>query len=253
MLEALIKRTPPFKQLRALRGAFRAYFSACYYADGMRLHGKSMEWAKDPNFARAYAAGMATGHRFGDIRIDWRAHVACWAASHAMQLPGDFVECGVNTGIFSVTVCTFLDFNTVDKDFWLYDTFQGIPPEQMKSGEFEPRTKENADYYFDSYSAAQRNFSPWPRAKLVRGRIPDTLTEGPRKVCYLSIDMNIVEPEIAAIEHFWPLLSPGAPIILDDYGWEHYSLQREGMDRFAQSKGVRVLTLPTGQGLILKP
>jgi hypothetical protein len=69
----------------------------------------------------------------------------------------------------------------------------------------------------------------------------------------LSIDLNIVEPEIAAIEHFWPLLSSGAPVVLDDYGFEHHAIQREGMDRFAKAQGVKILTLPTGQGLILKP
>jgi hypothetical protein len=74
-----------------------------------------------------------------------------------------------------------------------------------------------------------------------------------RRVCYLSIDMNIVEPEIAAIEFFWDKLSPGAPVVLDDYGWSNYRLQKEAMDRFARQRGVAILTLPTGQGLLLKP
>jgi hypothetical protein len=260
-LKRVVRTLPPFRgilaepdALAAKLGAMGAYAHASYVADGMCLLGKSLNWAEDPAFSRAYAAGLATGHRFGqDVRIDWRVHVVCWAASHARRLPGDFVECGVNTGILSVAICTYLDFNSLDKTFWLYDTFEGIPKEQMTAGERGPRSAENDSWYFDCYSTAARNFAPWPRARLVKGRIPETLASSPEQVSYLSIDMNIVEPEIAAIEHFWPLLSSGAPVVLDDYGFEHHAIQREGMDRFARAKGVKILTLPTGQGLILKP
>lgn len=260
-LRRIVKQVPPFRRIVAERdeylrrlSALGSFRHASYMADGMCLVGKSLSWAEDPSFARAYAAGAATGHRYGEAtRNDWRVHVACWAASHARHLPGDFVECGVHTGILSVAICTYLDFNTIDKTFWLYDTFAGIPKEQMAPGELGPRTVENEAWYFDSLSLAQRNFSPWRNVRFVQGRIPETLATSPDTVCYLSIDMNIVQPEIAAIEHFWPLLSSGAPVVLDDYGFEHHSLQREGMDRFAESKGIRVLTLPTGQGLIIKP
>lgn len=65
--------------------------------------------------------------------------------------------------------------------------------------------------------------------------------------------MNIAAPEIAALEFFWDKLTPGAPVILDDYGWAHYRPQKEAMDDFATRKGVQILTLPAGQGLLLKP
>jgi hypothetical protein len=32
-----------------------------------------------------------------------------------------------------------------------------------------------------------------------------------------------------------------------------YAPQKEAMDEFADGKGVKILTLPTGQGLLLKP
>jgi hypothetical protein len=116
------------------------------------------------------------------------------------------------------------------------------------------RREESDRYYSECFEIARRNFAPFPKAVLVRGKVPDTLRSVDiEQVCYLSIDMNIVEPEIAAIEFFWDKLSPGAPVILDDYGWSTYLLQKEAMDRFAEQRGVRILTLPTGQGLLLKP
>jgi hypothetical protein len=47
---------------------------------------------------------------------------------------------------------------------------------------------------------------------------------------------------------------PGGMIVLDDYGYANsHTEQKEKHDQFAASKGVKVLALPTCQGLIIKP
>jgi hypothetical protein len=205
---------------------------------------------------------MQSGHHIvrppgsdDDIHIEWRVHVLLWAASQAMHVPGDFVECGVNTGIFSLAICDYLDFNATGRSFWLFDTFSGIPQEQVSERERSlGRLEENSAWFSDCFEVATANFAPFPRAKLVRGKVPDTLsTVEIERVAYLSLDLNIVEPEIAALEFFWDKLSPGAPVVLDDYGWSAYRPQKEAMDEFASTRGVEILTLPTGQGLLLRP
>ncbi len=65
--------------------------------------------------------------------------------------------------------------------------------------------------------------------------------------------MNTRDPEIAAAEYFWDKLVSGAAIVLDDYGWRKHIEQKRAFDDFASRRGVQVLSLPTGQGLILKP
>lgn len=65
--------------------------------------------------------------------------------------------------------------------------------------------------------------------------------------------MNSSTPEIAAIEFFWPKLSQGAVVLLDDYAFPMMDAQRLAMDEFARAHDVAVACLPTGQGLILKP
>jgi O-methyltransferase len=107
--------------------------------------------------------------------------------------------------------------------------------------------------YPECWDIARKNFAPFPKAKLIRGRVPDTLSSvAIEQVCYLCIDMNIAKPEVAAMEHFWPRLVLGAPIIFDDYGWLAYREQKEALDDFARARGVEILTLPTGQGLLIK-
>jgi hypothetical protein len=244
--------------LRRLDEVFR---SANYNADSLMVFNKNVSFLRNEAFMQAYRAGVHSGHKMGrksgigeDIHIEWRVHVACWAAARARHLEGSFVECGVNTGIPSLAVCRWIDFNATGKDFYLFDTFRGIPEEQMAAQERQQRIRENDEIYEECYDLVRRNFAPFPRGHLVRGMVPDTLrTVNIEKVCYLSIDMNIAEPEIAAMEYFWDKLVPGATVILDDYGWAGYELQQKEHDRFAASKRVPILLLPTGQGLIIKP
>ena len=58
--------------------------------------------------------------------------------------------------------------------------------------------------------------------------------------------------EIAALEYFWDKLRLGAPVVLDDYGKAKFVEQKRAMDAFAARRGVKLLNLPTGKGLLLK-
>ncbi len=213
------------------------------------------EFLADPAFIRAVQLG--NDRQSWDLKRDvrWRYHVILWAAWRAARLEGDFVECGVNRGGFSRAVVDYLDFGRLDKTFYLMDTFNGLveryitPEERAKGVSRESYTK-----YAECFDDVQDAFRPFPNVVLVRGPIPDTLPQvTPAKVSYLSIDMNVVIPEIAAAEHFWDRLVSGAVMILDDYGHLPYVAQKRAFDAFAAERNVQALLLPTGQGLIFKP
>jgi len=230
-------------------------------ADHLMVWHKSVDFLKDERFMAAYRRGWNSGHFIGrpggmdhDLHIEWRIHTCCWAAAHAAGLEGDFAECGTNTGIMSLAVCQWVDFNGLDKDFWLFDTFDGIPADQMTAEERAlGREAENEHWYRECFETAKANFAPYPRARLIRGRVPETLSQAPvKKLSYLCLDMNIAAPELAAITHFWPLLVPGAVVVLDDYGWTPHVAQKRALDQFATAQNAQILLLPTGQGLLMK-
>lgn len=232
-----------------------------YDADFLRVWYKSVDFMSDPRFLRAYRRGMDSGHRIGraagsqdDIHIEWRVYICCWAALHASHLPGDFVECGTNTGIMSLAICDYVDFNRLDKDFFLLDTYSGIPEDQISERELAHGRGYENTMYPECYDQALRNFSPFPRARPIRGRVPEVLqTVAFGQVSYLCLDMNIAYPELAALRFFWPRLVTGGIVVLDDYGWSNYREQKDQLDGFAREQGVEIALLPTGQGLLLKP
>ena len=225
-----------------------------FNSDGLATR-HSCAFITEPEFAEAYRLGIATNPGFPeDPNIQWRVHVACWAAKHASALSGDFVECGVNTGILSRAIMHVLAFETLtERRFFLLDTYDGMPAEQLTTGEVEAGFTTYNSQYPDCYEQVVETFRPYPNAVIIRGKVPDTLSQvDTSRICYLSIDMNAVVPEIAAAEYLWDKLVPGAVVLLDDYGWGMHVEQRHAFDKFAEEKGSRILCLPTGQGLIIK-
>jgi len=220
-----------------------------YASDGL-LTVHNSDFLREASFLDAYSTGKAT-HSWGQDDIAWRAHVCCWAASSALRLDGDFVECGVNRGGLSATVMRFIDFANVDKTFYLLDTFQGLVERYSSVTERENQLQRGG--YQDCLEDVRSTFSQYDNVKIVPGAVPETLPlVSTDRIAYLSIDMNCVEPEIAAISYFWDKLVPGAIVVLDDYGVTMHIAQKLAFDSFAKQMGTSVLSLPTGQGLILK-
>jgi hypothetical protein len=243
-----------FNLLRAIKILIRSpeYVNvrdAKYNKDGLiTFHGS--DFLEDPLFVSAYALGKKTGS-WGDSDLEWRAYIACWAANNGKNIEGDFVECGVNRGGLSRTVMHYIDFENIkNKKFYLLDTYCGFPDK------FKHLTaKHYVSCYSECYDDVVRTFSGFENAVIIAGIVPDTLSQvKAEKVCYLSIDMNCAEPEVAAAEFFWDKLSRGAVVVLDDYNFSpEYYRQKKAFNDFAERKGVQILSLPTGQGLIFRP
>lgn len=183
----------------------------------------------------------------------WTTHVLTWAAENGLRVPGDFVECGVEKGFAAHVILDYLQFsNLSDRRFFLLDSWSGVDlanltPEEkvLVDGSFN-------DAFSGFFDSVQESFIDFPNVVLVRGFIPTTLSEvKTNEVAFLHIDLNSVRPEVEAMKFFWPKMSKGAIIILDDYNQPGRDLQRVAMDKLGLELGYKVLSLPTGQGLVV--
>jgi hypothetical protein len=228
-----------------------------YTQDGLfTMHND--HFRRDRAFQSAYRRGVLASGGF-DPKLEWRAHVALWAASLAMRAPGDFVECGVNAGFVSSAIMHSLDWQNVARKFYLIDTFSGpvlsqYSPAEIDRGRIEvAKTALAAGAYVTDLERVRANFSEWPNAIVVQGAVPEVLhTIDFGGVAFLHLDMNCALPERAALEFFWPRLSAGGVVLFDDYTYFGHNSQTEEIDSAARNLGIRILALPTGQGLIVK-
>ncbi len=227
-----------------------------YEQDGLRsIHNHS--FMQNPRFQAAYARGAKAA---SDYAWHWRVHVALWAAESAARLGGDFVECGVNRGFLSSAIMQYLDWDSLGRMFYLLDTFAGIDEryisdEERKKGVMaRNKTQIDTGFYVTAVESVAANFSQWKNRRIIQGPVPETLPQvDSQRIAYLSLDMNCAPPEIAAAEFFWPRLVPGAIVLMDDYAYFGYEPQKAAFDKFAEARGIPMLSLPTGQGLFIKP
>ncbi len=260
-MKELLKKLLPQKWIKAFRyrnmnldDYYMLPKSEITYANDLLYTYHNADFMKEPRFAEAYRLCKEIGgDLLKDYDIQWRIHVLCWAASQAAHLEGDFVDCGVNTGFCPRAVIHYVDFNKLNKKYYFLDTFSGMDERYSTPYEMERSKKLKYGESGSLYEKVKKTFAPF-NVELIKGPIPDTLAQVPtQKVCYLSIDMNSVKPEVAALEFFWDKMVHGGYIILDDYGYPGCIEQKLAHDAFAASKGVKVLSLPTCQGLIIKP
>lgn len=237
----------------------RAVSPGVYAQDGLvSVH--NHDFMREASFVRAYARGRRALGDAPDYRWHWRIHVGLWAAVTAAALEGDFVECGVNRGFLSSAIMDRLDWDRLGRTFWLLDTFAGLDPRYVSDAEQTTgaleRSREElaAGFYVAGARTVIDNFAEWKNVRIVVGSVPDTLPHvTAERVAYLHLDMNCAPPEVAALEHFWPRLVSGAVVLLDDYAYLGFESQKRAMDEFAGYHGIAICSLPTGQGLLLRP
>lgn len=227
-----------------------------YYQDGL-LSIHNHDFMSEPSFRKAYERGCRAA---SDYNWHWRVHIGLWAAFTASRLTGDFVECGVNRGFLSSAIMEFLDWDSLNRTFYLLDTFAGLDRRYVSHEDCQYGAIKKSEsalgsgFYVRGVASVKANFSQWKNARIIEGSVPETLNQvEARSVAYLHLDMNCAPPEVAAVNFFWNRLLPGAVVLFDDYAYWGYESQKHAVDALAKEKNVMVASLPTGQGLLIKP
>jgi hypothetical protein len=234
-------------------------FRGDYIGDNFATKNKTLGFMHEPRFAAAYQWSAHTAYLgkeppWASTDLRWRAHICVWVAKRALKLEGDFAECGVDTAVTSGTIVKYLDFGRLDRSFFLFDTFSGIPDvEGMTESEKDARRLLNDKFYFNSFGFVAAKMAEYRNVRLVQGVLPDTLDAlAGRKISYLSIDLNNAVSEKSVMERLWPQLTPGAIVVIDDYAFGGHDPQYAMWNAFAAERDLMIATLPTGQGLLIK-
>ncbi len=212
-----------------------------FTGDNLISLSKNMGFLDDAPFVQAMHKHAGTS---AERSMIWRLAVVAWAAREGMRREGDFVECACYKGTTARIVCDYLDFGQSGRRYYLYDLFEhnpGMPHHAMSAHSQE------------LYAETQARFADLPNVVVTQGAVPDVLhSVAPEKIAFLHIDLNNAEAEIGALELLFDRMSPGAILILDDFGWVYYHQQHRVETEWFAARGYRVLELPTGQGLVIK-
>lgn len=160
------------------------------------------------------------------------------------KIPGSVAEVGVYRG-GSLKVIAEEVSNR--RTIYGFDTFEGLP----EAGVGEHHKK--GDFADTSYMALKAIFKD--RAILIKGLFPASAKEsnlGHETFAFVHLDMDYGDGTKAALEWFYPRMSPGAILVTDDYGWEACPNIRPVFDEFAMVHGLKVESIAPKQAYFKK-
>ena len=224
------------------------------YSEDIIATAANIGFMEDPKFVAAYNKCLqADGGRLvpSDYSIRWRIQTLIWAAKYASKLEGDFVDFGGGFGLFSSAIYEYLKFDSLNKKYYLLDSFEGLQDKNLLP--VEMRAFQNYKRFGNYEEEVKEKFKEFESMTIIPGYVPETLSKlNADKVCFVSIDFNCVEPEREALSFIWDKVVKGGIIIFDDYGFPGHDPQKLSHDEFAQSKDCLIYTCPTGQGILIK-
>ncbi len=168
----ILKNYSSLKDFKKTNGAF-AYGPITYNTDGIATC-LNCDFIQDPQFKKAYQAAVDTNPWPG-FTLQWRVYIVCFFANQVKSLNGDFVECGVNTGAYAKAIINYINFNDLNKTFYLLDTYDGLVPELLTNKEREMGLDDYLAQYKNVYDRVIKNFA-MDNVRIIKGIVPHTLS-----------------------------------------------------------------------------
>jgi O-methyltransferase len=214
-----------------------------YIADNLITWNRNLSFLREKKFQEIVASDS-----FSQIEksIIWRTYVLLYLAEFSSNTFGDFMEIGCLTGHTAQIISDNVNMLSLKKKYFLYDLFdkEALAPFNLLPGH------ENPNMFHETVA----RFAEKKYVKVVKGFAPESFEiASPDKVAFCHIDLNNAESEAACLRWVLPRLSKGGSVVFDDYGWLGYSAQKQALDPIAAEFGFKILEIPTGQGILLKP
>jgi O-methyltransferase len=205
---------------------------------------------------------LCTAHGYDQVHqnpVSFAATVRAVEYLERAKIPGDLVECGVYQGNSEYAMIRALQAAGAQRDIWLFDTFQGMPPAEPRdrwrewAPEVDPETHRR-----ESHGGATDTGSNWVRESLanveafllstgypssrlhfVEGKVEDTLPGlsmclGLERIALLRLDTDFYASTRCELEVLYPRVAPGGVIIVDDYG--AFAGAKEAVDEFTRGR-----------------
>ncbi|MEP6816137.1 MAG: TylF/MycF/NovP-related O-methyltransferase [Marmoricola sp.] len=183
-----------------------------------------------------------------------------------VNLPGDFVECGVwRGGSVHAVARTLVNLGITDRELHLFDTFTGMtePTERDRRGDtsaadlLQRADKSQNVWAIASLEDVKEGVAaldyPQERFHFVQGPVEETIPgSAPETIALLRLDTDWYESTKHELEHLYDRLVPGGVLIMDDYGsWQG---AKEATDEYMATLDNPPMMTRAGRGRIgIKP
>lgn len=186
---------------------------------------------------------------YDPIRKKWIKEFSDYSRDVGLQ--GNTAECGVYNGDNSV----FINKYWPDRTLCLFDTFEGFSDQdiaydsdafcEFKSGYFvnNPFKTDTPD----SLMKIVKTRMPYPdRVEIHKGYFPESAGGIEDRFCFVSLDMDLYQPQLEGLRFFWNKMEEGGVILLHDYFHPLLPGVKKAVADFESELGCALPKLPIG-------
>lgn len=161
-----------------------------------------------------------------------------------MLFPSADVDGAVaEVGVYRGGILRMLAAQFPERTVYGFDTFTGLPAEKFEDGEYH----QPGEFNETSLAYVQSVMAPFTNVKLHAGIFPDsvrgTSIENER-FAFVHNDLDYYRSVLEALEWFYPRMTPGGIMVLDDYEWKNCPGVKRACDEFFVDKPEDVLVCP---------
>ncbi|MBN1197714.1 MAG: class I SAM-dependent methyltransferase [Bacteroidales bacterium] len=163
------------------------------------------------------------------------------------KISGAYAELGVYQGE-SARILHLMD---PGRKFYLFDTFEGFPKEDLQGETGKAATYTTQDFAGTSIARVIRKINGNDRIEVVQGYFPDTADAvRDQSFALVNIDADLYKPTKAGLEFFYPRLTPGGVIFVHDYNSKWPGVIR-AVDGFLATVPETLVLIPDREGTVV--
>lgn len=170
---------------------------------------------------------------------------------HAAGVPGAAVELGIDKG----DTARQINFFFPDRTLYLFDTFGGFAESDVVyERTLNPIFGDGARHAYDNAATEEAVLNKMPHKDLCvikKGMFPDSLNGLEDAFAFVHIDCDLTKPMAAAMEYFYPRLSPGGYICVHDYYNVLFPIVRQVVRKYASRFNATFVPVPSFGGAVL--
>ena len=213
---------------------FIRWFVEPFGYEVVRPHPAERPWSEDPAFMQLYEDIQPR-----TVVSIQRLYMLYQFAKHALSVEGDVAEVGVYKGGTAKLFASVTE--ETSKNIHLFDTFEGMPTAETHTAFGEERS-----IFTDTSVESVRDYVADARVTFHKGIFPDTAVGlETERFSLVYLDADLYESTKDGLAFFWPKMTPGGVIVIDDYGSKHWFGIQEAVQEFAaQSQVSPIRTAP---------
>lgn len=171
-------------------------------------------------------------------------NILCEMLERTWSISGAIADCGVYRGGSTVAMALYLRQRGLERPIYAFDSFEGFPADALEQdlllGGEENEDRVQGGFSKTSLEEIQRKITRFKLNKitLVKGFFSDTFPVFPKdiKFSFVHLDVNLEASYRDCLEEFYPRLTAGGIVLLDEYNDPPWPGCNKAVDEFLSTR-----------------